>query len=179
MFKKIALIAIALMGMTYNTATMANEQPGWKIDKLDVHNNVIGIKNIGDQGGVMKLTCDIETGRINLTYSQKGKVYDFFVLRRFGDNLSAPGTKLLIGSATMTQAQLYAGLGGAKGGYEIEFYPVGTKAIWDTNIRTANVEAKYTPEGYEFFITGTGLPQSLIDMTKSCALDEGDSKPRY
>lgn len=180
MFKKFVLVAIAFMGLTFNTETMATApQMGWKIDKLDQHNNVIGLKNVGDQGGVMELSCNIDTGHIKLTYSFEGKSYDFYLLRRFGDNFTPNDEKLLIGSLSVNQPQIYTWIGRAHGGFEVERYPVGTKARWEANIKANNINAEYTPVGHEFFITGNLVYQGIIDMTKSCALNTEDKAARY
>lgn len=177
MFKRFALIAITFMGLTYNAQTLA-ATPGWAIDKLE-GTKVVSIENVGDKGGVLNLSCSTETHRVKLDFLVKGKKYDFFIVRRFGDISDSTDKKLLIGSTTVSVGKLIKNIGQTEGGFEIIYYPVGTKALWEAQRDANNPYFEFTIEDGEFFITGNVIKQALADMVKSCELDLHDETPMF
>ncbi|UQT03365.1 hypothetical protein YUBABA_01590 [Serratia phage vB_SmaM-Yubaba] len=169
----IILVAVSLFASSVFAA-------GWEIDSTN-GNKLTSIINSGDQGGVLKLSCDTSTKKLALQYMFEGKVYDFFVIRKFGDiNGSVAEGKISIGLGTTTQAQVFKELMFNKGAIAVIRFPVGTKAIWDKAIEdVAPVPPALEQEGEEFFLTGNDITTLMNKIGSSCPFNPADKDPIF
>lgn len=153
---------------------------GWVKDTIS-ENKLTSIINSGDQGGVLKLTCDVNTKHLALQYMFEGKVYDFFIIRKFGDiDGNSPEGKIGVGMGTTTQAQVYKGLINNKGAISVVRFPVGTKAIWDKAIENdGELPPALEQLGEEFFLTGSDVLPLMNKIGAGCPLVPGDQTPIF
>lgn len=152
---------------------------GWGINAMNAQKKTLGIINVGDDGGILKLTCDEKTKMLNIAYESEGRLYDFYVIRRFGETATDGKGTAMIGGKILSQAGLYNTILNAEGGFSIVRYPIGTQQRWFDNIESKRINAKYVPEGEEFFITGDIVWLQIEEMVKTCPFNPGDKTPLF
>lgn len=169
-FTKIAISALFLM---YSSLSLANH--GWVVTETDKKNNPVQLVNESEQGNQLTLTCDVNTKKLSLTYSSGITDYDFFIFRNFGEiDMSTPHGKMIIGTSTVTQANLYKNLMDANRAFVVTYYPVGSKHAWDEAVEL-NLEQlpDIHQDGEAFFITGDGDIETMLKgMSVNCPIDK-------
>lgn len=175
--KVILTVVIALTIILYTTVADA---AGWEVDKQE-GTHLLSIRNVGDQGGFLKLSCNVETKKLSLQYMFDHKVYDFFIIRKFGDvDGNSVNGKIAVGMGTTTQAQVFHDLVVNRGAIAVIRMPVGTKAIWDKAIADNNpIPPAIEQEGEEFFLMGNDISKLMNKLGSSCPFNAEDKEPIF
>lgn len=174
MFKFIIASVLAFVSLAVSAETI----PGWHREKSPFENLII-MESHGDQGGVVSLICNRDTGRLNMTYSFKGKQYDFFILRNFGDtDLTKFTGKLIIGTGTIDQPTLFWNVMKNEHAFVIARFPIGSKAKWEASMKDPKSHGPdLDQEGDEYFVAGQYTKMLLNHLGSGCKFDPADNTP--
>lgn len=74
---------VALLGFVNIAHAENGKEYGWK-PVVDTAGKITGMSNVGEQGGVLTLTCDVATKNLKMSYRFGGNDYDFYLFRKFG-----------------------------------------------------------------------------------------------
>lgn len=177
--KLLKVFLFALIGFAFvaHGASLTDADYGWK-SVIDKNGKITGLSNIGEQGGLLKVTCNADTHRLKVTYSFGKQEYDMFVFRKFGVvDMKQPGSdgKFFYGTGMTTQAVVYFNVLTADKAFTIARFPIGSKVIWDNAIKNKAANApEIKQEGDENFLAGEGWKATLRSMSTDCPFNAND-----
>lgn len=184
--KNIVAIAIAVGLIFFATVAQAktDEDFGWKAI-VDHKGVIMSLSNIGDQGGLLTLTCDVKTHKLNMVYSTSDNtVYDMFVFRKFGVadmTTNDDAGKFIVGGGVTSQGSVYYNVLNANRAFVIARMPVGSKALLNKAVKNNDPEAvkQITQEGDEYFVAGDDVKRLLGALSVDCPVNSNSKDPIF
>lgn len=172
MKKIVAALILALFA--FSAYAVADKDFGWK-PVVDNGGKIIGMSNKGEQGGLLKLSCDIATKKLKMEYHYGKKDFDFYLFRKFGMvDLTHNDTdgKFYVGAGITRQSEVYYNVMNADKAFTVARWPVGSKLIWDHAVKTQSPTGpEITQEGDEVFLAGDGWKPYLKALDANCPIN--------
>jgi len=176
------LICLAMVISFFSVSSFAEEvSHGWKFSETRKDGNT-AIYNIGEQGGVLTLSCDVKTHKLNMEYAYKFKKYDLYVFRDFGVtdmSTSSHEGKFIVGMNSTSQNVAYYNVLRADKAFVITRFPVGSKGIYEKAIAANKNIPEIQQEGDEYFLAGDDWKPMLKILAASCPINPEQDNPIF
>jgi hypothetical protein len=182
MKKFIIALTIALVGFANIAYGSTDMDYGWK-PVVNAEGKTVGMSNVGEQGGLLNLVCDVKSHNLKLTYSMGATVYDMFVFRKFGiTNMNESGNagKFVVGTGTTSQADVFYNVLVSDKAFVIARFPIGSKSAWDKAVATNAANGPdIRQEGDETFLAGDTWKPLLKSLSVECPFKADDKTPIF
>lgn len=164
---------VALLGFVNIAHAENGKEYGWK-PVVDTAGKITGMSNVGEQGGVLTLTCDVATKNLKMNYRFGGNDYDFYLFRKFGAvALDKPNQEGLfyVGAGLTTQSEVYYVVLNSNKAFTVARFPIGSKAQWDHAAASKSpVPPQLIQEGDEVFLAGDEWKPYLKALDANCPI---------
>lgn len=154
---------------------------GWKFSENRKDGNT-AMYNVGEQGGVLTLVCDVKTHKLQMNYTYKFKEYDLYVFRKFGvTDMESPSNegKFIVGMDSTTQHVAYYNVLEADKAFSITRFPIGAKGTYEKAIAANKNIPAIQQEGDEYFLAGDDWKPMLKILAASCPINPEQDKPIF
>ncbi|QDJ96982.1 hypothetical protein PQC07_gp023 [Aeromonas phage D3] len=177
--KKLGVFIVLLFASMFAMAggtTKANldlGSMGWVVDKRTEDGKAYMIRNKGNNGGVIRLGCNVPGGDVSVKYIYRGLNKDFFIIELLTDaRLDSYPYTAMYGVKSLNQAAMYKQFAMTDAGFMMTRFAEGAAERFFKSRKDREVYGLPRPIGTELFVGHEQVADYINDVKATCGFTE-------